>query len=459
MLWISRISLIRVLVISAFAELALNRIGLQLLPYAKSPKAIETLIDRLGLFAFYFTSILALIVFTWSVVIFIRDRNLFGPRSRVFLLVTAAAFLPFAAVGIVLRLPLPVALHLNGAFGAAVLAILFGIMWRPSSLRTKVGLVALAIPLLFHCYWLLTQHMTTLAPAGVFADLPSRVFSAGEQLLVANAFAMFFFFAPRPRRATLVDPIPLTIALLVTITMGFVARSNHEMTTRAIYYGLNMKLPPSLMGFEWIIYLSALFFFTITILSLMRRSPRSCATGSGLLLIAISGFHLQLPHQLLLTLVGLMQIVRSALRGPQEEGGAFVSTAELTSMPDDKCWTTFLARLGRACSDPDINVGAVILQNGNTKVARLRGEKSHVPFTLRVHIGPKRIRQFEVMIATPPTDDAPASITRVKERRGRPIGTGSGRRVRRFDSRFVMRDRSDRVADILSSARLRRRPW
>ncbi|MCC6751375.1 MAG: hypothetical protein IT371_27220 [Deltaproteobacteria bacterium] len=447
----SRFPLVGLLIVSAALELGLNRVGVHLVSAEDSSSLLYRFVDRGGLFVFYLTGLLALAVFSWAVVVQLRDRHLLDLPGRMAVTVTAALFLPLAAVGLFVRLPNLLAPHLNSSFLLLILALVLAVMRRPVPTRAKIGLVYFALPLLLHGYWLLTQQLVAVAPTGRFADLPARLFEAGEHLVVVGAFASFLFYAPFPRRQAFFEPIPMAVALLATGGLAVATQYFYAPTAQAAYYGLSINLPPpSLQGG---IHLVAFFFFVLTIGTLLPVPGASRTTAQGLLLLGLSGFHLQLPHQLLLTQVALLLLVRGALDG-QGASSTVREGIRPLAPPTAEAWKTFFRRLSTdigASQPPEV----VLLSNEGTQVARLRTESEGLPVTLRLLSRGTEVLELELNVGQVPRLPATTTLLRRRGRRGRRVPDGAGPRLPVFDPQFVLRGGAGQGADHLSGEELR----
>ena len=450
---LGRIPLVLLVAIAATLELLLNRIGVRLVSGPGVPKEpLYRAVDLAGLFSFYLTGLLALATFTWAVVVQIRDRKLLRSPDRIVFTVVSALFLPMATMGLLFALPKRVSPHLNTAFGLLLLAMILGFLRQRASLRPKLGVIYLAAPLLLHCYWLMTQQIPALAPGGAYGELPSHLFVTAEHLVVVGAFAAFLFFAPFPRLVNLLEPIPVVFAVLVTSGVALLTRYQYIEAAQAAYYGLGLNLPPpSLHG---VMHLAALFVFTLTLGALTMRGSREREVALGLYLVAVSGFHLQLPYQLLLTLLGMMQIMRGSLDEAALSPEAAGDRRRPKSFPEPEAWRHYLQRLAAACSEPAESGEAVLLQNGGQEVAHIRGRRSGLPFTLRLVRQGGVLDQLEATLGKQPKDAAPITVTRRENLRGRSVSQrGKGMRIKlhvdSFDKQFELHWSADRGTDLL----------
>jgi hypothetical protein len=408
----SRLPITLILALSAFCELMLNRIGTHLLgAEVRKTDPIARLVDQAGLFFFYETGFLALILFTWAAIVMIRDRNLLRIPERMAFTFLAALFVPLATMGMIVKLPKAVAPHLNTAFVLLLAVMVIGFLRRSAPLRAKLGVIYLSAPLLLHGYWLMTQQVPALAPTGRLAELPIQLFEIAEHLLVVGAFAAFLFFGPFPRRANLFSPIPVTIAALTTAGVALLVRYHYPEAVQAAYHGLGINIPPP--SVQVLMHLSALFVFVLTLCALVARDGPERSTALGLVLVAISGFQLQLPYQLLLTLSGMMLLIRSTM---SEEGAREPAAAAAPVLPES--WNGYLPRLAAACARPAESGEAILLQNDGQQIGQVRGQRDGLPFSLRIQQGGSTVQRIEISLGEIPPDPAPIAFERRRGLRG-----------------------------------------
>ena len=460
---LSRLPLTLLLAICAFLELAFQRVGLRLSGPASSPAVatgapdrVRVALEQTGPFLLHLSGLLALAIFAWGVVNFIRDRHLLGLADRMIITFLAGLFLPLAAMGLVVPLPAAVAPHLNTAFALLVLALVVGFLRRPAAIRPKLGVAFLALPMLLRSYWSLSQQIPALAPSGPWSELPAQLFEVAEDLVVVGGFSSFLFFAPFPRRTTMLAPIPVTIAATITAAVALFVRYAYPEAAQACYYGLGLNLPPP--SLRVLVHLAALFFFVVALVGLGMRPGLERASALGLALVGVSGFQLQHPYQLLLTLVGLMLLVRAAL----EAAPGLVASAETgrpEAGPSAAQWTEYLHRLSEAATRPPESCEAVVLQNHGHQIAHLRGLRDGVGFSLRVLQCRDSIERLEVIMGEPPREGAPVSLRRKRGRRGHRVGARDQGDlltlgVPEFDSEVVVHDRGEAARPLLADPEL-----
>lgn len=448
---LSRLPITLILALSAFFELMLNRIGTHLLSAElRKTDPIARLIDQAGLFFFYETGFLALVLFTWAAIVMIRDRHLLRIPERMLFTFLSALFVPLATMGMIVKLPKAVAPHLNTAFVLLLVVLLVGFLRRPAPLRAKLGVIYLSAPLLLHGYWLATQQLPALAPSSM-AELPIQLFEIAEHLLVVGAFAAFLFFAPFPRRANLFSPIPVTIAALTTAGVALFVRYQYPEAVQAAYHGLGINIPPP--SVQVLMHLSAFFVFVLTICALVIRGPQDRSIALGLTLVALSGFQLQLPYQLLLTLSGMMLLMRASLTLE----GAREPRPLSPAVPAAESWNGYLPRLAVACARPAESGEAILLQNDGQQIGQVRGQRDGLPFSLRIQQGASALQRLEVSLGEVPSEPPPIALERRRGLRGgrppRPSAVEAPRGrlgVAMVDRHFEVHDATGRAPALLS---------
>lgn len=446
------VPLVGVLLVSALLELLANRIGIGLFGIGGDASPALRLAAATGLFSYYLTGVLGLILLSWAIIVLIRDTQLLTLWGRICLTLAGALFVPLAVVALVVRLPANVAPHLNTLFGVLLLALIAAFVARPASLRSKLGVIYLAAPLLLHVYSLAAHQLPWLAPDGVRADLPSRVLESGEHLLIVGAFASLLFFAPLSRPSRLLRPVPLMLSAAVLIAATAAVLTGHALASKAAFraLGIHLPLPIGPEAGRLAMYLGALFAFTLTVTALWAEGATSRGIAAGLMLIALGGYRLDAPPYFVLTLVGIVQLVRSALaQSPAQEAPSRSSRSPAAS-PSPEQLRTYLGRLARASSDDGQVHDAVVLRSDSSQIARVRGMRDAVTFTVRLQLRGGQLQDFELDVGHPPKDDPPACLVRQRARRGRRLPSGRGPRIRGFDAAFTLRDSTDQVGDLLA---------
>jgi hypothetical protein len=460
--FLGRISLLLTLIIGTVLELMTNRIGVHLFG-ASSDTPVPSLyraIDTIGLFSFYFTGLVAIIAFAWGLVVLISDSRILALWSRLGLMLLGATFLPLAGTGLVFRLPAGLKPWMNVSFGLLVILLFIAFVQKAASIRHKLGWLYLIAPLLLHCYWLATKQMPMLAPGGVDADLPSKILVMGEHLVVVGAFATFLFFTPFPRWSSLLEPIPVILAIVVTLLVGGMVAGDYQLSIKAAFYGFGLNLPPDPREVGRLsLLVSAFFFFMLTLLSLSMRGRAERSIAVGLLLMALSGYQLELPYQLLLTLTGLIQVLRGSHALALEQAGLDAPTA--SPAPDEghlisaDTWKSYLLAVAAQAGLKEAE--AVVLLGDRGEIARLCASGPAGDVAVRLQLQRARISQLDIEVGSPPDEEARCSLQRRQERRGERVPEGRGKKAKGFPSEFGLRDDLD-LADDLGGLDLRASP-
>lgn len=469
---ISRLPLTLILVICALADLLLRRVGAAALgSHVGRDSVLLKIVDVSGNYFFYLSGLLALALFGWASMVAIRDRALLPIAQRMVFTLLSAMFLPMALVGVTVGVPHFVSPHVSAVFGLFLLALMVGMVTRRAPLVAKLGVLYLIVPLLLRCLWRLTQFYPALGLPGLHDNLPTLLYRASEHLLVVGAYAVCVFFVPMRRRADLFRPLPLAVAAVATVAAVVLTRYNYELARQLVDLGLGVVLPevpakgllhPDALMF--LLHFAGLFFLVLTVAALARGDQRQRGTALGLVLVTAAGFHVQLPaqpmiHQFLLTLVGLMLIIRSVSEDPAPAAG---QAAARGPGPSFKDLNIYLQQLAQACAEPPDSGEAVMLQTDGQQVGHVRGQRGGQPFTVRLVYSGGVLDELELILGSPDREPAPVSLGRKRGQRGRRIRRRAMReRVRvtddaQFDRQFVAHDSTDSLAPMLASAELRR---
>ncbi len=465
---VHRLPLTLLLVICALAHLIIRRLAVPVMH--ATPARYGTAYKVVGIsgqYFFYLAGLLALAIFVWASMVVIRDRGLLKIPQRMLFTLLAALFIPLAAMGVTVDVPSVVAPHISVVYGLFLLSFVVSIISQPAPLGAKLGVLYLAAPLMLRCYWRLTLYFPSLTMPRLHDNFPTLVFQASEHLLVVGAYAIFLFFVPLRRRADMLRPVPLAVAVTVTAGVAIFTRQNYDLARQLVDLGLGLVLPEAGGGLWkhgsllYLLHLGGLFFAVLTVCTLASGDRRQKGTMFGLVLLGLAGFHVQLPtqplmYQFLLTLVGMMLIVRSAL----PEGEA--APGEPSSTPTLKDWNGYLQHLARACSSPPESGESVLLQTGLQHVGHVRGEVGGQAYSVRLLQSDGALQQFEVNVGASVKEPAPVSLQRTRGvRGGRVRGKGFGDKVRTgdqaFDRQFALRDSTDGLAQVLADDDLRDR--
>jgi hypothetical protein len=188
-----------------------------------------------------------------------------------------------------------------------VLLVLAQVTTR-GDLFVRLGVVALAAPLLVHFYGPLSVRFVDGEQA-LWNGLPERIQSLGQWLLVVAAINAPLFFARRHLLRMLTRPAPLAVAVFIGLVGTVVLRQNYEVGMELAMLGLGIDIgpgaPPRVIAF----YIAALVLGTWTLLAcLTDESPAQQRLGVGLGLVFVAGYSFQWPFQFMVCTVGLFAI-------------------------------------------------------------------------------------------------------------------------------------------------------
>ena len=138
---------IHILLVVAFLEVAINRVAVPLLVGNGSPPSWYTALDYVGLFLYYFTGTLSLILLLARCAsAFAKDHSIRDRIAQGTLVIAAI----IAAIPLVVVAPAGLSFPLELAFAVAVIAVVVAGMGRERDLGSQLGLIVLAMPLVVH---------------------------------------------------------------------------------------------------------------------------------------------------------------------------------------------------------------------------------------------------------------------------------------------------------------------
>lgn len=460
----TRISLVWLLVGSAFAEVLFNRLGPRL--FGPQPSSVFDTppmgdsgaqatsdlldlvfrtVDWLGLFFVNFTSILALILCAWALVVLIRDGKLFDLPSRAALVAVATLFLPLAGSGLVWQLSPVLAPFLKATFCGVALVLLIAFVRRSAPWRAKAGVAYIVAVMLLHSYWLYSERLALIASHGLQAVHSMHTQMLTSHLVVAGAAVVYVGFAPVCcRRRSLFTVGPLLTSAVVTLAAAILLQVDYVWVELVARYGFGIEIPPPASPLLHV-YVAAILPFTLLLLGLLRQRGGPRAVGLGLLLLLLAGGNLRFAHQILLALAGLIQIIRGLMCVADTE----LEEALGARLPDAAQWKTYLNKLVAVHHRLPRGGDAVVLQQEGRQVARVCGAHAEVPYAVRLLTKGGQVEELEVDIGHPPKDEPPVALLRRRNLRARRLSTRRGPRGKEFERDFLLRDDTGEFSDLL----------
>jgi hypothetical protein len=394
----------------AFLELVLNRLANRLfLPQAaisggSSVSAAARALAASGPLLFHLTSVLGLIVLFAALVGLLRRGELFPRAMRVSVTVIAMSFWALAADAVVFgSLSARLSIYLEASFGFLSLLIAIAIIGAPLRGRVKAGIFLLVLPGVLQTVARVGDRMSWFQGASTAA----LVAHVGELALLAACLSAPALLPPRPSaerpwRA----PLAATIALTAVLVGALVAR--YDLLQASVLYGVRLDLPrlSSALGVAYVLAFAGWTYATVQLV-IDKGGMRLC--GYGLLLLAIAGYQPASPIELELALLGMLALSVGELRAAPygEAPRARVGNAE---------WRAFIGRLatgaGDGTSPDDARSEAVVVEEGELEVSRIRAHRRGFPVVMRLLRRRGALVELEAIVGETPRAGPDASIER-----------------------------------------------
>jgi hypothetical protein len=329
---------VHILLLVAFLEVAINRIAVPMLRPAKgAPPIWHTVLDYGGLFLFYFTGTLAVLVIGMRVANALADKP--GVRTVVANVALAVAAV-LGAIPLVVAAPLALSFPLEVAFGIAVVLLAVSAFGLDRDLGAQLGVVALAVPLLLHTITVVATKLWW--PEGAFAGPGASVTRAGVMALCMAALVSPYVFAPRPFARAVTRPGPVLFAMGIAAAGAVVARTWYPSVAKAAALAIGVELNQSAADPRLALYLLAVATLAWTLASCaFAASPARRTIGAGIALVILGGYGFRWPNHYLLPLLG-MAFVADAVRRVREEELASLPITSDTPPIADQAWSAYV---------------------------------------------------------------------------------------------------------------------
>jgi hypothetical protein len=236
---VERITAMHVLLVVAVLEIAINRIAVPMLgPSEGDPPAWHTALDYSGLFLFYFTGVLVVLVIGHRVVTLLQGRP--NIRETISHGLAAIATL-IAAVPLIVSVPASMSLVLELAFALAILSLIASAFGKDSDLGVQFGLPFVAVPLMIHTANVVGAHY--IWPDSVFDGPSATIAHAGVIALCIGALVSPYCFAPRPFARAVTRPLPVVLAMALAAAGAIAARAAYPVVAKiaALAIGVEMS--------------------------------------------------------------------------------------------------------------------------------------------------------------------------------------------------------------------------
>ncbi len=235
---VQRITPMHVLVVLAVLEIAINRVAVPMLgPAEGDPPAWHTALDYTGLFLFYFTGVLVVLVIALRVVTKLQGRP--NIRDAIAHGLAAIATL-IAAVPLIVSVPATMSLVLELTFALAVVAVIATAFGKDSDLGIQFGLPVVAVPLVIHTANVLGAHY--LWPENTFDGPSAAIAHAGVIALCIGALVSPYCFAPRPFARSVTRPMPVVLAMGLAAAGAIAARAAYPAVAKAAAFAIGVEM-------------------------------------------------------------------------------------------------------------------------------------------------------------------------------------------------------------------------
>ncbi|MGE5187183.1 MAG: hypothetical protein ACM31C_34275 [Acidobacteriota bacterium] len=332
-----RIGPVHILALVALLEVVIDRVAVPMLrPATGDVPRWHEMLDYFGLFLFYFTGTLAVLIIGWRCFAALRDRR--GAREVVaHVLLAIAAIL--AAIPLVVPTPDWLTFPLELAFAASVIGLVVASFARDRDLGVQMGAIVLAMPLLVHTVSVIGVKFD-LIEGGL--DLPNPgIARAGVLALCAAALVSPYVFAPRPFARAVTRPMPVLVAMGIAALGAVAARMWYAKIASAAALAIGVELEHQadprlalyLLGF-------ATLAWTLASCAIAASAARR-TIGLGIALIVLGGYGFRWPNHYLLPLLGLALIADAARRVREEELSALPLASD-TPPVADPAWSAYV---------------------------------------------------------------------------------------------------------------------
>ncbi len=398
------------LVAFAFLELVLNRLANRLfLPHSaivgesRGPATARALAAS-GPLLFHLTGVLGLIIMLAALVGLLRRGELFPRPMRISVTVIGVTFWLLLAHAVVFgSLSARLALYLEASFGFLSMLLAIALLGAPMRGRVKLGVLLFVAPGAIHVVAHVGDRMSWFAASVT----PGLVAHVGELVLLAACIAAPLLLPPRPAaerpwRAALATSALLTTVLVVTLLVRY------DLLQATFLYGVRIDVP-RVGSFLGVAYVAAFAGWTYATVQLLFDKGGMRLAGYGLLLLAIAGYQPSTPIEVELAWLGLLALSVGELRAAPygERGLPRVGNA---------AWRAFIGRLATSAGDgtspDDARSEAVVVEEGELEVSRIRAHRRGLPVVMRLLRRRGALVELEATVGDAPQAGPDASIER-----------------------------------------------
>lgn len=355
----------RLLAIVAVAELMIYRLMVPVLrPRVDvAPPTWHAGLTYLGLFLFYFASAMALGVVghqLWQ----LASRRVEKLSVLTWLLIPVGiVFLVLSILSIVTLPSARVTFLLEGSFVLVTFFIVMRELLRKGDLGFRLGLVMLAVPLIFHFYAPFSVRYIGGEEA-LWNGLTDEVESTGRWLVLLAALTVPYCLGARPFFLRAARLPPLLAAIFVGGFAATVVRQDYAKAMELAQNGLGISFGPGAPSSLVALCLLALAAMAWTLTSTLTAPSESRRqVGVGIALIVLGGYAFAWPLQYLLGIVGLFTIVGARAGLESEES---MRTTPSVPAIEDEVWQKYMESVLRTLrgnsieQEEGIGKGAVV---------------------------------------------------------------------------------------------------